>query len=108
MRTGSGKRRDEVVLRDYTQTKDAIGGYSATVDESLTVWADVRPMQGSRRVEYNQFIEGSPYDVKLDYYDAPNIDFNWTIEYNGEELQIHSVVKKDLDDIHVIAYGRKS
>jgi len=92
---GVGKMDDRVTFQTSTQTKDALGGYSASWTGEVSTWAYVQPMKGSEALEVSQIVNGQPYECEVYYDDVPGLDMHYRVEYEGEIYELHSIVKDE-------------
>jgi SPP1 family predicted phage head-tail adaptor len=93
MRTG--KLRSRVTVVGYTLVSDGAGGTTPTRTEILDTWAKVQPIKGQRLLQYNQIVEGRWYSIQMRFREDTPIVKDYTIEYNGRPLVVHSVINTD-------------
>lgn len=95
MRTGELKQRVKVIK--YNLVADNAGGQTATEEELLQTWAKITPMRGARALQYGQIVQSTWYDVTMRHRSDIEVSKNISLEYNGKELVIHSVINKDFE-----------
>ena len=105
----AGKREDKILIEQPTQVKDEIGGYSTTWSQYANVWAHVEPMSGNEAFQYGQITQGDNYNIVLLLDDAPLINMNMRIRFNGVVLNIHSIVRHGRENrIDLVCYDKNS
>jgi SPP1 family predicted phage head-tail adaptor len=91
MRTGQLNKRVTVVK--YETVADGAGGTIPEAVETIETWAKIDPMRGQRALTYGQVIQSTWYDVILRYNE--DITKDLTLDYNGKEIVLHSVINRD-------------
>lgn len=89
-----GRYTRKLVLQTITETSDAVGGVTEAATTLATVWAAIKPMTGTRLLEYKQLINGVWYDIEIKYRTDISIVAGNTITYGGRTLTVHSILNE--------------
>ncbi len=89
-----GRLRRRVVIEERTRTPDAGGGAVETWSPRATVWAWVKPIDGSERVSAEQRQSGARYDITIRY--RTDVSLAHRMRLDGVPLSIHAI--KDPND----------
>lgn len=91
----SGKLRNRVTVKSYTLAPDGAGGSTPTPTDALETWASIVPIKGQRLLQYSQIVQGTWYDIVMRFRDDTPIVKDFTLDYKGRPITIHSVINKD-------------
>ena len=90
MRSGAFKDRIDII--NYSLTADGSGGFDPTYRIDKTVWANVRPLGGSRGLEGSQVEIELAYEIWLHYNDYIMLSKKNLIGFKERVFTIHSLV----------------
>ena len=105
--SSAGNLRHKVLIKSYVQTTDEVGGQTA-IESTSSAWMSVKPMTGSRALQYEQIINGTPFEIICRYFDGVGISVGDVLVYNSENLKIHSQIAMDDDYVKFLAVRRKT
>lgn len=105
--SSAGNLRHKVTIKSYAQTTDEVGGQTA-VESTSSAWMSVKPMTGSRTLQYEQIVNGTPFEIICRYFDGTSINIGDVLVYNGQNLKIHSQIAMDDDYVKFLAVRRKT
>lgn len=112
---GFGAYRHKITFNEPNTSTDSSGYISAASTDTYEMYADIRPLSGSRLLAYGQAIGSNPVEVELRYNDqltgsgfAGDLSAGDYFTWNGKTFVIHSVVNKGFrnDKLNLIAYVR--
>jgi len=103
----AGRLNSRVTVTQYVQSTDEIGGQSA-ITSNRSIWANVKPMKGSRAMQYAQIVDGQPYDVIIRYFDKDLLRTGDTVTYNGRVITIHTISEQDENYIQFMGVERNT
>lgn len=86
-----GRFKQRVELQSYTTTSDGMGGTSAEWSTNNTIWADVKPVNGSDRFEIESLKGNITHTVRVRYTEANN---EQRFLYNGRKLYIKYAINE--------------
>jgi len=100
----------KLVLQTITETSDGVGGMTESASTLATVWASVKPMTGTRLLEFKQLINGVWYDIEIKYRTDISIVAGNTITFGGRTLTVHTVLneREELKVYLITAYEKLS
>lgn len=90
MRSGAFKDRIDII--NYTLTPDGAGGFDPTYTIDKTVWANVKPLGGSRGLEGSQVEIELAYEIWLHYNDYIMLSKKNLLGFKQRVFTIHSIV----------------
>jgi SPP1 family predicted phage head-tail adaptor len=91
--TSSGDLRKRVIFQAETPTTDNAGGYALAWTDFMTVWADIKPMNG-QKVFVDGHLEGHvTHHVTMRY--VPGITTDLRMIYNNRLFNIRGVLNLD-------------
>lgn len=90
-----GALKHKVVIKTTANISDGQGGIlPGNTTISRTTNASIKPMDGRRAIEYTQVVGSYPYEVVMRHRPDITITKDNTIEYNGKEFFVHSVIQE--------------
>ena len=101
-----GKMDSYVEVQNPSTTADNIGGLTTTyatarkvlVGEELVttgMWIHLTPLTGYRELQYNQIVNGKPYDFECIYPQDFTFSEKSLIVYGTKKLHVHSIINID-------------
>lgn len=85
-----GRLRHRVKLQSLTRTPDAGGGYTETMTDVATVWAQVEPLEGTEQLRAMQVSPTLSHRIRMRY--KANVTPAMQAVYNGRTFDITSVI----------------
>lgn len=79
-----------ITLQGVTRTADGYGGFSETLTDVATVWAGVRPLVGTQRLEAAQTGLQRPHEFRMRY--RTGVGGATRILYDSRRFDITSIV----------------
>lgn len=88
-----GSLRDELIIQTYTAgSSDGAGGLAVgSYADTSTVWAHIKPMEGSRALEFGEITDKQPYDIVVRDNTIIDKKDRLKIKDSGQLLTIHNV-----------------
>jgi SPP1 family predicted phage head-tail adaptor len=90
-----GGRNRYIDIQTAARSGDSIGGRSTAYSSAKKIWANVKPMNGRRLVEFGQATNMKGYEIEIPFYLETTVDETVKIVYDGRELWVHSVIDNE-------------
>lgn len=90
MRTG--RKRNKVVVTQYTAVSDSAGGQTATSATLLTAWGELIPLSSDVILRYGMTIEQQAYELIMLWAFSTALDSKDTLTVDSESYRIKSVM----------------
>lgn len=97
-----GKARDRILLQQQSNVSDGAGGFTTTWVDLLDgdtfdnkIYAIVKPMQGSRGLQYQQTVNFYPYSVIIRFNRSLDYNANYRFILDDKVFVIHSIINVD-------------
>jgi len=90
-----GKMDSYVDVQNPSTTADNIGGLTTTHASARKMWMRLIPLAGYRALQYNQIVNGKPYDFECIYPQDFTLSEKSLIIYGSKTLHVHSVINID-------------
>ena len=87
-----GSRNRYIEVKTAKETPDTIGGRTTVFSSAKKLWAKIRPLTGSRALEYGQLGTNKGYEIEVPYFSEIQITEKSIIIYSRRTLVIHSVI----------------
>ena len=103
-----GQRNRRITYyEEGTAVSDGIGGYSVTIGDAVETWCSARPMDMSEALRYGLEDGSQSYKFGFNYYQGRNIFQGSTLNYEGSEFRVKSVLEIDEAKNHVVVIATK-
>jgi len=81
----------------------------SVINEIITVWAYVKPMDGKQAFDFQQITSHKPYVITINYREDITIDNTTILEYDSRSLTVHSVIDigEGSKQLKIICYEKK-
>ena len=86
----SGMLDQQIVIKRQVKTSDGMGGHSTTLSTVDTVWANVRPITGVEKKEFQAVQDYRMYEFLM--RDTANITEADTIVWNNIKFNVRAVL----------------
>ena len=91
-----GRLRDRVTFKRRAKTTDNKGGYTTSASTLYTGWADVKPMQPDRQLQYAQVVNKQMFEVRTRHREDYTLDAKTDFfTYNSDDYLIHSILNEN-------------
>jgi SPP1 family predicted phage head-tail adaptor len=93
MRTG--KLNQRITFWANNAVSDNYGGEIDNWTEVQTTWANIKGLTGRRELEFQQVVNGKPYEIVVRWRNDISITETNKIVWEGRTLYLHSVIDED-------------
>lgn len=89
MKFRPGELDQRIELQKESRVSDGMGGATVTWQTQATVWAHVRPLRGSERLQADTMEAPARYLVVVRY--RQDVSESWRIAWNGKVMNINFI-----------------
>lgn len=94
-----------ITLRTMTRTPDGGGGYTETPTVIDTVWARVRPLEGTERLQAMETGMTQPHEFTIRYRD--DVDGATDVLYDGDRYDVKSAIDTEARHREIVILADK-
>lgn len=101
-----GNMRNKVTFQKPEEVPDGQGGFLLNFSDYYSDWADVKPLNGLRSLEYYKVFNRQPYLITTRDRRTQPVEPGMKVKHGLKTMMIHSIIEKGINNqfIELIAY----